>query len=90
MSSGERNKFEYEGFVLEPYHLGIPSLDFDCGDYDLNEFFREDVFDHERELYTKTYMLLSQESGEGGSTFPVALISYCNDSIRLRNSNMKT
>lgn len=54
---------------------------FDCGDDDLNEFFREDAFLHKKELIAETYIAKPTGAGAGGASIPFALVSYCNDVI---------
>ena len=82
MLNEKRNRLHFDGWVLEPFIDYSLSEEFDCGDDDLNEFFRKDLEPHEKELLTKTYMLIPE--GATG-TKPVALISFCNDSIRLKD-----
>lgn len=50
--------------------------DFDCGDADLNEYFRHDVRAHKEQLLTETY-IIHEAIGE----IPVASFSLCNDSV---------
>jgi GNAT superfamily N-acetyltransferase len=86
MLDPERNKLVYEGFILDPLSPQLFPLDFDCSDHDLNDFFQNDVLAHERELYTKSYALRYYNAEAGAAPFPVvALISYCNDAVRLRD-----
>ncbi len=61
------------------------AYDFDCGDADLNEFFRKDLIPHELELLTKSYALTPQEARVKDGFVPVALVSFSNDSIRLKD-----
>jgi GNAT superfamily N-acetyltransferase len=86
MFAPERNRLYFEGFILEPLGNDLFPLDFDCGDSDLNEFFHRDVLAHEAELYTKTYALQPYDIDTGSKFLPVAaLISYCNDAVRLKD-----
>jgi len=82
MLSRERNRLYLDGWALQPLIDHSLSEKFDCGEDDLNEFFRKDLVSHEKELLTKTFMLILE--GAIG-TKPVALISFCNDSIRLKD-----
>ena len=82
MLNKKRNSLSSDGWLLEPFIDHSLSEKFDCGDEDLNEFFRKDLEPYEKELLTKTYMLFP-EGAPGGQL--VALISFCNDSIRLRD-----
>jgi len=82
MLNEKRNRLHFDGWVLEPFIDYSLSEEFDCGDDDLNEFFRKDLEPHEKELLTKTCMLIPE--GATG-TKPIALISFCNDSIRLKD-----
>jgi GNAT superfamily N-acetyltransferase len=86
MLNPERNKIICEGFVLEPLNTDLFPLDCDCSDQDLNEFFQTDVLAHEQELYTKSYTLRYYNAETGERLLPVAaLISYCNDAVRLKD-----
>jgi GNAT superfamily N-acetyltransferase len=86
MPDPERNRLFYEGFILEPLTTDLFPLDFDCSDPDLNEFFQQDVLAHEAELYTRTYVLRYLDIETGEKLLPVAaLISYCNDAVRLKD-----
>ena len=80
-----RNSIYYEGFVLEPITKDMYPLSFDCDDSDINEFFQKDVLDHEKELFTRTYGLYEfNEELEKNSPL-VGLISFSNDSVRLKD-----
>jgi len=82
-----RNSIYYEGFVLEPITTDMYPLSFDCHDSDINEFFQKDVLDHEKELFTRTYGLYEfNEELEKNSPL-VGLISFSNDSVRLKDVN---
>lgn len=78
MPQSTRNSHIKDGWLLTKVadHEQIKS--FDCGDCDLNEYFRKDVLHHKDELLTETYCL-SEATLE--IPFPVALIDLCNDSI---------
>jgi GNAT superfamily N-acetyltransferase len=83
MLKPERNSFELDGWVLHPFTDYILAQQFDCGDDDLNDFFRK-VEPHEKLLLNKTYVL-SRTEEEVESLPPIALISYCNDHIPLKD-----
>jgi GNAT superfamily N-acetyltransferase len=86
MLDPERNKLFYEGFILEPLPNDLFPLVFDCCDSDLNEFFQRDVLAHEEALYTRTYALQSYDPNSREKFLPVvAMISYCNDAVRLKD-----
>jgi GNAT superfamily N-acetyltransferase len=53
---------------------------FDCGDADLNEFFRRDALAHRKELLAETYSLCEDTAGP----YPVALMSLANDAALLK------
>ncbi len=73
-----RNSFESEGWLLgQICSYDIVNL-FDCGDDDLNEYFREDAAKHKEQLLSKTYFFTKAT----GEKFPVALADLCNDSVR--------
>ncbi|WP_009964915.1 GNAT family N-acetyltransferase [Verrucomicrobium spinosum] len=67
------------GFALQKCsHL--PFCSFDCGDADLNEWFRQDVVASTARLMTQTYALFHE-----GDTETLALVSVCNDAVRLED-----
>jgi len=73
-----RNRFEYGVWVLEKVNDFSILQDFDCGDEDLNEYYRSDVLLHQRELLTQTYRFFNSERVN-----PVyALVDFCNDAVR--------
>ena len=54
----------------------------DCGDRDLNDFFRSDALPHRDQLLATTYCLrIKKAMGEKDSP-PVAFITFSNDTIR--------
>ncbi len=60
------------------------SLDeFNCGDDDLNEFFKIDAAQNEKELLGKTYSLTREGYEITDQNPPIALICYCNGSIHV-------
>ncbi|MCX5873135.1 MAG: hypothetical protein NTY51_07870 [Deltaproteobacteria bacterium] len=60
-------------------------MKFDCGDSDLNDFFQNDVLNHERQLFTKTYCLYEYNAEMAEKSPLVGLISYSNDSVRIKD-----
>lgn len=83
MPGPRRNRFKKAGWILEPFVDHSLAQNFDCENDDLNDFFRNDLTPHENQLLTKTYVLTPKELVLNGGLVPVALISYCNDKIRL-------
>lgn len=72
ISNGEWTLFKAENFSI--------FQSFDCGDKDLNEFIHDDAEKHRNELLAETYYLIEATVKDD---FPVAFISFCNDSIQL-------
>ena len=56
MLSADRNRILYRGWVLEPITAEALLLKFDCGNEDLNSFYENDLWHHEEELITKSYI----------------------------------
>lgn len=56
----------------------LPIATFDCGDADLNEWFRKDIVASTQALLTQTCALIDPED-------PLALVSACNDAVSLRD-----
>jgi len=81
MPRNDRNRIEYEGWVLEQLTPVEFPRRFDCGNPDLNEFFTEDLAQHDHTLLTKTYALTPIGATVSEGCDPVALIAYCNDAI---------
>ena len=63
---------------------------FDCGLDDLNEFFREDSLPHKKQLLAETYYLQPIELTKAGHIFPVAFVSFLNDSLHIERDERKT
>jgi hypothetical protein len=82
MPRNDRNRIEYNGWLLEPLRNQDHPVEFDCGDDDLNEFFTQDVVEHDLELLTKTYALTPIGATISEGNKPVALVAFCNDAIR--------
>jgi GNAT superfamily N-acetyltransferase len=81
--SGERNRFFYREWTLEPLESSTCLETFDCGAKDLNEFFREDALINEAHLLGKSYVLSRDGYRVGPECPPIALICFCNGSIHL-------
>ena len=91
----ERNKIEDEEFTLaileNENDFSCKELEyFDCGLKDLNEFFQHDAFAHKAQLLAETYFFQPKEATEEGLFFPVAFVSFCNDSIIITRQEKKT
>jgi len=79
MVSIDRNTFVDGSWTLRKIESQTICDPFDCGDDDLNEYFRVDAPLHKQELLTQTYCLQD-------STRPdlvVALLDFCNDAVRI-------
>lgn len=78
MNSASRNTFSVNGWTLEKlvHHSDIEN--FDCGDRDLNEYFRVDSVAYQSELMTQTYCFHQEGDRQCNS---LALVDFCNDSI---------
>jgi len=79
MRSLGRNEFEKDGYRLSQVRDYNNLKNFDCGDDDLNEYFREDVIKYHSELLSQAYIIQRVTVGDD---FPVALIDLCNDAVR--------
>jgi len=80
MSQRARNEIIDSGWLLQKVTDDNTLVQFDCGDHDLNEYFKKDALPHKRALISQIYYLKAAEELD----FPVALIYLCNDSIRLK------
>jgi GNAT superfamily N-acetyltransferase len=81
MLSADRNKIFYQGWVLEPVTPEALLLEFDCGNDDLNGFYKVDLRRHEEELITKSYVFSPKDATTRDGEPPAAFISYCNDAV---------
>jgi len=86
MLAVERNsirddKFELRILETKPDFFCEEIACFNCGEDDLNEFFHEDAFAHKEHLLAETYCFQPAQPTKAGLFFPVALISFLNDSI---------
>lgn len=76
----DRNTFIDGPWILKKLEDREICDQFDCGDADLNEYFRVDALAHKQELLTQTYCLQLDEN----PTFAVALLDFCNDAVQLQ------
>lgn len=75
-----RNEYVEPPWILKKVEDGDGCDSFDCGDADLNEYFRVDALQHRKELLTQTYCLIDSDY----PNLVIALLDLCNDSIRFR------
>ena len=75
----ERNEFVEGEWTLQKVTNDDFLRNFDCGNEDLNEYFQRDAIEYRKALISQTYHLKAEEELD----FPVALVDFCNDSIRL-------
>lgn len=80
MPPSARNEFSDGTFTLKQVDNIELLQSFDCGEEDLNDYFRNDAIHHKNELITQTYYISSTED----SSFPIALIDFCNDSLKIK------
>ena len=73
-----RNSFPLDGWVIAKLNDLNIAASFDCGDPDLNEYFHKDIVAHIDNLMTQSYYLYVDSNPDQ----LVALIDFCNDSIR--------
>lgn len=81
--SGERNRFFFREWTLKPICPSTPLKGYDCGNKDLNEFFKVDAVKNEKELLGKTYLLTRDGYEITKKDPPIALICFCNGSIHI-------
>lgn len=81
MLSSDRNRILYQGWVLEPIAPQALLFDFDCGNEDLNSFYKNDLWHHEEELITKSYVFSPEGASFMEAEPPAAFISFCNDAV---------
>ena len=79
MPQTTRNSIEEDGWVFTKIDNFEILTEFNCGDDDLNEYFKQDAAAHRALLLTETYQF-TESSTE--LPFPVALVSLCNDAIK--------
>jgi GNAT superfamily N-acetyltransferase len=75
----KRNEFIQGDWTLQKVTDDSLLSKFDCGNKDLNEYFQQDALVYREALISQTYHLKATEELD----FPVALVDFCNDSIRL-------
>jgi len=78
METLARNKIILDGWVLEKLENQDDILSFDCGDSDLNEYFRVDIVNYRKELMTQSYCFYRLGYSQKEA---VALVDFCNDSL---------
>ncbi len=81
MASVGRNTFVEGPWVLKKVEDFAICDSFDCGDDDLNEYFRIDSKHYRENLLTQTYCLLLRPVPD----FAIALLDFCNDAVQLKN-----
>jgi GNAT superfamily N-acetyltransferase len=92
MLTTERNKVETDRFTLarldtkEQFEC---TSSFDCGKKDLNDFFREDAYPHKIQLLAETYYCQPRVLAEAGNFYPVAFVSFLNDSVHIEKEERK-
>jgi GNAT superfamily N-acetyltransferase len=92
MLTKTRNKKESDKFILarlETKEDFNRAISFDCGEDDLNEFFKEDAIYHKEHLLAETYFFQPIEATKKGLFYPVAFISFLNDHIPLTRKEKK-
>ena len=75
-----RNIFTKDDWVLESVSDFSVCITFDCGDDDINDYFRKDVCWHKEELICHPYALYQVTEPD----FHLAFLDFCNDSIKLK------
>lgn len=83
------DKFELKMLETESDFLCEEIASFDIGEDDLNEFFHVDAFSHREHLLAETYFFQPIDAAREGLFFPVALVSFLNDSILLTREERK-
>lgn len=62
---------------------------FDCGDDELNDFFRNDAFAHKQELLAEIYSFSVTKATKSGAPSPVAFVSFNNDAVQFSQEKRK-
>lgn len=75
MPNANRNAFVDGPWLLKKIDNRALCTSFDCGDDDLNEYFREDSVAHQQELLTQSYCLQLSNHLQ----IALALLDFCND-----------
>lgn len=87
MEQNARNKIILDGWILEKLNHQEDISSFDCGDNDLNDYFREDSINYRKELMTQSYCFYQDGCSQDKS---VALVDFCNDSLAKENISKKS
>ena len=77
-----RNKIEYQGWILEKVSDPTILQDFECGDDDLNDYYRNDSENHRKQFLTQTYCFHRIDHSWEDS---LAFVDICNDSLKIEN-----
>lgn len=88
----ERNSISSDKFTLSKLNTKEDfscTESFDCGRKDLNEFFREDSLPHKEQLLAETYFCQPKALSDAREFFPIAFISFLNDSIHIERDERK-
>ena len=75
----KNDPFILNEYVLEPLENETIVTNFDCGDQDLNEYFKYDTIAHRFEMFTKSYSFHLKDNDIRDS---LALVDFCNSEIR--------
>lgn len=73
----DRNRFEWDGRILEKVSDPSFCMNFDCGNDDLNAYFRVDSAEYRKQLFTQSYRLYSASFPE----ITLAMTDFCNDAL---------
>lgn len=76
MNTEFRNLFTFRHWKLEKVSPAFDLSDIDCGDDDLNDYFRNDALLFREELLSQTYVF-----HEEGKSIVSAVIDFCNDAL---------
>lgn len=76
----ERNSIIDDEWVIKKVDNPFICDSFDCGDDDLNDYFRTKSLPHREQLLTQSYYLFSTTSPD----LVLALLDFCNDSVQLQ------
>jgi len=79
MQDPGRNKFEIDGYKISQVSDYKKLKEFDCGNKDLNDYFKNDIIKYHSELLSQTYTI---KRATKTTPILVALIDLCNDSVR--------
>jgi hypothetical protein len=66
---------------MEPITPKALLFDFNCGNEDLNGFYKTDLWHHEEGLITKSYTFSPEGATVKEGEPPTAFISFCNDAV---------